>query len=209
MFGGVISPKSRSSSISRRFQRTDPHPRERRSLVLHVHLLLSDRTNSKCFLCTWMELGWEVATSFGIVVFLADDSRRHGQLKMRCLSTRPSCSCLHGSVGAAPAEGGVRGCRGAIAAAGACPHPTQLQQECLLGFSLGELSAVHRGNRRRKRKMLRDLQAAASFQTSPTDWYLFVPPWPSKRYFCNTAGLNPSRCWDIAAFLMALMPPLQ
>lgn len=154
-----------------------------------------------------MELEWGATTSFWIVFFLADDSRRHGQLKMCCLSTQPSCSCSQRSVGAAPAEGGVRGCRGAIAAAGS--HPTQLREEPLLGFSLGKRLAVHRGNRRRKRKMLRDLQATASFQASPTYWYLFVPPWPSKRYFCNTAGLNPSRCWGMAAFLMVLMPPLQ
>ena len=123
MFGGVLSPKSRSSSVSTSFQRMDPYSRERRSLVLQVHLPLSDTATGKCFLCKWMELGWEATTSFWIVVFLADDSRRHGQLKMRCLSTQPSCSCSHRSVGAAPAEGGVRGCRGAIAAAGACPTP--------------------------------------------------------------------------------------
>lgn len=119
-FGGIISPKSRSSSISRSFQHMDPHPRGRRSLVLQAHLPLSDTATTKCFLCKWMELGWEATTSFWIVVFLADDSRRCGQLKTRCLSTQPSCSCLHGSVGAAPAGGSVRGCREAITG-GACP----------------------------------------------------------------------------------------
>lgn len=105
--GDVLSPKSRSSSISRSFQHIDPHPRERRRLVLQVHLPLSDTASSKCCLCKWMELEWGATTSFWIVFFLADDSRRCGQLKMCCLSTQPSCSCSHRSVGAAPAEGGV------------------------------------------------------------------------------------------------------
>lgn len=131
MFEGVIYPKSRSSSISRIFQHLDPHPRERRSLVLQVHLSLPHAASSKCFLCKWMELGWEAATLFWIVVFLADDFMRRGQLKMRCLFTQPSCSCLHGPVSAAPAEG-VCGCRGAVAA-GASPTPHSCRKNLSLG----------------------------------------------------------------------------
>lgn len=58
-------------------------------------------------------------------------------------------------------------------------HSTWLQQEPLLGFRMGEQLALDSGSRGRKRKMRRDLEEAASFQTSPASWN---PAWPSKTH---------------------------